>query len=302
MKRRESLRVYEQRINRILNYISAHPAEDHSLESLAKRAHFSPFHFHRVFKSLVGEPLNVCLRRLRLEKAVFRMTHGPKETLTQIALDCGFSSSSVFSKVFREAYGFPPSRYSRKRLLEESKIRQDLFLNAGYGFPKDAPRDNPDRFRVRLVEWPQRHIAYVRVIGAFEPEPMLAAFNRLMDWGREHNLPRGSQLIGMSLDDMDVTPMRNFRFDWCLEVPESMPPSGDVSSGTIAGGTYAAVRCRGDIYKEARAWAWLFQVWLPRSGYEPIHAPALELYRKDPSKSEWKEFDMDCCLPVRPLR
>jgi DNA gyrase inhibitor GyrI len=222
--------------------------------------------------------------------------------LTAVALEAGFASSSDFSKAFKQAYGFSPSRFSRTRFLEESKIRQDLLPNAGYGFGKLPDETNPDRFRVRLVDFPAQRIAYARVIGSFDPGRLLAAFNRLMDWGKEAGVAPGSRLIGRALDDFDVTPMQKFRFDWCLALPPGKFASQDLDFDVIPATRFATVHVSGDIYKEERAWRYLFHRWLPGSGYEPEHAPALEMYRRTPLEIGWEIFDLDCCLPVRPLR
>src|SRR5438132_744327 len=118
MGAKQSEQIYLRRINRVIDYISAHLTDPLPLEKLARLAHFSPFHFHRIFRSLVGEPLHAFVRRLRLEKAVFQLAHGPEATLTDIALRCGFLSSSDFSRAFRQAYGFRPRDYSREQFLE----------------------------------------------------------------------------------------------------------------------------------------------------------------------------------------
>jgi AraC family transcriptional regulator len=152
MRATESEQIYVHRINCVIDHITENLSEPLDLESLARLAHFSPFHFHRIFRSLVGEPLHAFVWRLRLEKAVFQMRHGGKATLTQIALACGFASSSDFSRAFKQVYGFSPRHQSRERFLQDSKIRQDLLTNAGYGLGKLPEPSNPDGFRVRLVE------------------------------------------------------------------------------------------------------------------------------------------------------
>lgn len=302
MKVNNSTQLYLKRINRVIDYIGAHLAEPLPLEKLARLAHFSPFHFHRIFRSVTGEPLHAFIRRLRLEQAVFRMQHGPKATLTAIALQSGFASSSDFSRAFKQAYGVSPRHFSRDWYLQESKIRQDLLPNAGYGFGTLPDSRNPDRFRVRLVDRPAQRIAYERVIGSFDVQKLLTAFDRLMAWGRRQGLvPRG-QLIGRPLDDLDITPMKKFRFDWCLVLPPGHDSGGEVSFGVIPANRFAVVHCVGDIHKEDRAWKYLFHAWLPGSGYQPADAPTLEVYRRHPLDIGWETFDMDCCLPVRPLR
>jgi len=301
MKSKESAQIYLQRINRVINHIRDHLTEPLPLERLARVAHFSPFHFHRIFHTLAGEPVHACVRRLRLEKAVFQMLHGPKATLTEIALACGFASSSDFSRAFKQAYGFSPRRYSRDRFLKESKIRQDLMANLGYGFGKLPDQANPDRFRVRLVDRPAQPIAYVRVIGTSNPGKLLAGFDRLMAWGRQHGLVPDAQLIGMSPDNPDITPMNKYQFDWCLALPSNLHPDGEIDVGLIPANRFAVLRSKGDIHKEYRAWKHLFHVWLPGSGYQPSNDPALEMYRRSPLEIGWSVFDIDCCVPVKPL-
>jgi DNA gyrase inhibitor GyrI/AraC-like DNA-binding protein len=297
----ESRQFYARRINRVIDYIREHLAEPLPLERLARLAHFSPFHFHRVFRGCVGEPLHAFIVRLRLEQAVARMAYGPPATLTEIALECGFAASSDFSKAFKQAYGLSPSRYSRERLLEESKIRQDLLANAGYGFGAAPKAGNPDRFRVRLVDRPTTPVALVRVIGGYDAPKILGGFERLMDWGRARGLVPRATLIGMSPDNPDITPMRKYRFDWCLELPPGVVVDGDASPGRIPAGRYACLHCRGDIQKVDRAWHYLFGVWLPNSGHQPTHDPCLEIFRRHPLDVGWETFDIDCCLPVKPL-
>jgi len=293
---------YEQRVNRVIDHVRAHLGEELSLDGLARIAAFSPFHFHRIFRALVGEPLHAFVRRLRLEKAVFRMRHGPKATLTEIALGCGFASSSDFSRAFKQVYGFSPRQESRERFLEGSKIRQDLLPNAGYDFTKLPDAGNPDRFRVRLEDRPVQRIAYVRVVGGYKPDKILGGFDRLMTWGRRHGLVPDATLIGMSRDDPEITPMAKYRYDWCLVLPPEVTPGRDISVGEIPANRFGMLRCRGDIHKVSRAWQYLFQSWLPGSGCQPTHDPAMEVFHGHPLEVGWSEIDIDCCVPVKPLR
>lgn len=120
MRSRQSDDIYRKRLNRVIDYIKEHLAEPLPIDKLARLAHFSPFHFHRIFRSFVGEPLHACVIRLRLERATQHILYGPAATLTEIALVSGFASSSDFSRAFKQAYGFSPRRCSRERLLKES--------------------------------------------------------------------------------------------------------------------------------------------------------------------------------------
>ena len=47
--------TYRKRILRVLVYLQQHLGEELSLEELAAVAQFSPYHFHRIFRGMVGE-------------------------------------------------------------------------------------------------------------------------------------------------------------------------------------------------------------------------------------------------------
>src|SRR5215831_9976499 len=100
---------YAQRINRVIDYLRGNLDRQLKLEELARVACFSEFHFHRIFGAVSGETLNSFANRLRLEKAA-RLLRYSHQSLTDIALNCGFSSSATFSRAFRSGYDTSPSQ------------------------------------------------------------------------------------------------------------------------------------------------------------------------------------------------
>src|ERR1700693_168525 len=113
---------YAQRINRVIDYLRGNLDRQVKLEELAKVACFSEFHFHRIFGAISGETLNNFTNRLRLEKAA-RLLRYSDQNLTDIALECGFSSSATFSRAFRSGYDTSPSQF---RKSGENQKKQDL--------------------------------------------------------------------------------------------------------------------------------------------------------------------------------
>jgi AraC family transcriptional regulator len=69
---------YVTRINRAIDSIVRDLAQPLSLRGVSEASGFSPFHFHRVFKALVGETPNQFVMRLRLERALHLMSHAPR--------------------------------------------------------------------------------------------------------------------------------------------------------------------------------------------------------------------------------
>jgi AraC family transcriptional regulator len=57
-----------------------------TLELLAGHVGFSPYHFHRIFREVIGEPSKEYIRRLRMDRAAYRLKIS-EETIMRLALD-----------------------------------------------------------------------------------------------------------------------------------------------------------------------------------------------------------------------
>jgi AraC-like DNA-binding protein len=107
----ESRPIYVERVNAVIDYIEAHLADDLTLGTLAEVAHFSPYHFHRVFSTMVGETLSRFISRLRVERAATLLVQHTDRAITDIAVDCGFTNPSSFARSFRESFGMSASEW-----------------------------------------------------------------------------------------------------------------------------------------------------------------------------------------------
>jgi len=301
MEEPRPLEVYERRLNIVLDYVEANYDKSLPLDHLSSVAHFSQFHFHRLFKAYVGETPNQFVRRLRLQKALTRMERQNPRKLAEIALECGFAQSSDFSRAFREVYGYPPSKHTKGRVREDSKIRQNMSDRSGYGFSRPTTSVDGDDFQVRIEELPAKRIAFVRVIGASRPERLMAALDRLLAWGRRRGIYPGATLAATSPDNPDIVPATQYRLDLCMLLPVGTPEIGRLSFTTMPALRYAMVHSYGDIQKVDRAWTHLFAKWLPQSGFEPFDSPYLELFRNSDDSNGWSILDLDCCVPIRKL-
>jgi len=296
-----SLLHYEKRLNEVIDAVEQSYDQALPLERLAEMASFSPYHFHRIFKSYTGETPSVFVKRLRLQKAIGLIESRAKKSLAEIALNCGFAQSSDFSRAFRETYGYPPSQHKKGRLAEDSKIRQDMRPSRGYGFYGQNTAVQEDQFEVRVQDLPEQRIAYIRVIGGFNPGKLMASLSRLLDWGRKQGIYPGATLAATSPDNPDIVPISRYRMDLCMILPVGAKETGRMSFTTMPSRRYAMVHSFGDIHKVERAWTHLFSNWLPRSGYEPDNAPYVEIFRNSDDSNGWATLDLDCCVPIRTL-
>src|SRR5271168_556590 len=205
---------YARRINRVIDYLRGNLDRQVKLKELAKVACFSEFHFHRIFRAVSGETLNNFTNRLRLEKAA-RLLRYSDQSLTDIALECGFSSSATFSRAFRSGYDTSPSEFRKSGEIKKSKICKELFPQEEYGLPMSAD-ERRAAFPVRLIDIPERQVAYIRVTNAFDLDRMLAAFVTVIEWAKSQDVFSQGILFGMTVDDPHVTPKHLYRYEVCL--------------------------------------------------------------------------------------
>src|SRR3954454_14216578 len=111
---------YSERIRRVVDYLAAHLDETLDLERLARVACFSPYHFHRIYRGLLGETVNDTVRRLRLQRAAIDLLDRDL-SIERTAGRAGYASQAAFTRAFHAEYGDPPARYRGVRRNAETK-------------------------------------------------------------------------------------------------------------------------------------------------------------------------------------
>ena len=291
---------YVDRINRAVDYITANLDQPLRLEDVARAACFSPYHFHRIFRGLLGETLASFVKRLRLERSVYLLSHRERARLTDVALACGFSSSSDFSRCFRDHYGVAPRQFdvdafrrSRREAMQESLTAPE----ERHRLARLPTGENPDRFLVALRNLPARRVAYIRVHQPYAGDHVAQAVSRLTAWAEARGLADG-QWLGYQWDDPEIVALEKCRYDVGLEVPPTTLADDAVSITDFAPFAVAEIEIAGPVDLELRALDWLFRTWLPTSGYAPAHQPMFEAFNGRPFAHGMEHFELRVQLPV----
>ncbi|WP_137937699.1 AraC family transcriptional regulator [Chitinivorax sp. B] len=270
---------YEFRLNQVLDFIDTHLADDLSLDKLAVQAHFSRFHFLRLFHDWFGEAPHAYVRRRRLETGASQLRYS-LDSIGQIANECGFDSADGFSRAFRQYFGMAPVQWRKQQTVKLS--------------PDDAPATA--RWPIKVVAFAEKRVAYTRHIGAYG-EAAIQQWQQLDQWMQTHGL-QGVTRYGMGLDDPSFTPVAKCRYDVCAELPSGFKPPPRTPVKTIAAGLYAVLRYQGPPCNSNRAWLWLLNNAMPSGRYKVAPRPGFERYDASLPTPGAQAQDCDLCLPL----
>ena len=290
MKTPKSRDVYVDRMHRVTEYIDQHLDKSLDLETLAGVAHFSPFHFHRLFSAWMGETLGAYLRRRRCEVGATRLLAQPRLAVLQIALDVGFGSAEAFTHAFVSRFGCSPTSWRLQQSATHSpksnpnqvdrKADQAQVQTAGENGVPNGAAETP--MNVEIIDRKPTQIACLRHVGRYG-QPLSAFWqSEVYPWMVTNGLI-GQPRYGISVDDPKVTAPEQCRYDAGCETPPNFAVSGNAHRMTVPGGRYAALSFRGVVADFEAAWAALLRDWLPSSGMQLDSRPMFEYYPVDSS-------------------
>jgi AraC-like DNA-binding protein len=104
----------DERIAQVVRYINENYNHITDIEEIAEHFFISKFHLCRIFNKNLGIPLVTYLNTIKIREACTLIKEGHLN-LTEIAIRCGFNSSSYFCKVFKSEKGLSPTEYKKQQ-------------------------------------------------------------------------------------------------------------------------------------------------------------------------------------------
>ncbi len=272
------------RIDAVTRLLEERLDEDVPLEELASAAHYSMFHFHRLFRGLTGETVRERVRRLRLERAAHHLSHSETDIL-RVALDAGYDSHEAFTRAFKKRFEVTPSVFRTERRALHS--------------PRTEATENTD-MNIEIRRQPPVHIASVRHVGPYSE--VGKAWAALMKWGWTKMMFGKPETFGLCFDDPEVTPTEHVRYEACMVVDGKTKVKGDVTLKELSGGDFAVALHEGPYDQIGSTYAELFA----HVAREPVGGkqwrlgdpPSREVYLNDPRKTKPQDLRTEIWMPV----
>lgn len=115
-------------IDDVLRYVAQNYALPLTLEDMAATVNLSPTYLSRKFRKVTGTTFKEYVNYIRIKRASQSLLT-TDDSITKIAMDCGFNSSNYFKDLFRKINGISPRDF-RKRGIDQS-------------FEYDVPENSP---------------------------------------------------------------------------------------------------------------------------------------------------------------
>jgi len=149
-----SYQEHEKTIQETLNYIEQHLKDDLPLQTLAKHAGYSRFHFHRIFKKVIKKSVVDYIRERRMTQAAKDLIHTDQRAI-DIALQYRFGSQESFTRAFKKIYDMSPARYRKLPINVIDKEEKNMAANkntpTGWIITGETPSDYETGLDDRIV-------------------------------------------------------------------------------------------------------------------------------------------------------
>ena len=301
----ETRSFYELAVQRAVERVADGLDEALDLEALARNAALSPFHFHRVFRGMVGETPLELHRRLRLERAACSLIEGDT-SITAIAFAAGYETHESFTRAFRVYFDCSPSEFRQRRESNGAcvnLVRTQLAARSGIHFPTtrlgipiDSTRGSAD-MDVEILEMPPLRVATVSHVGPYNR--IGEAFGKLGQIAGPAGLFRPeAAMLAIYHDDPETTPAAELESEAGIVVSPNAKIPESLGERALPAGPYARTVHKGSYETLGDTWARFMGEWLPRSGHRMTDGVSYEIYRNTPADTPKENLITELYIPL----
>ena len=259
-----------QRFFKSIDYIEAHLHDKISVHEIAAAAHYSTYHYSRIFKALVGDTPKEYLRKRRLTWAAKRLLTEDVGIL-ELAIECQFDSQEAFTRAFKALFDMTPAQYRKInepfRLLYRAPFsEQDLdFLQKNISMEPEIIEQPAMKIVGIASQYDDGDLSLPKLWSAFRPY--------------KDSIPNrvGTDFFGIYEDYEESEEGTTFVYICSAQVANFDEVPEGMITRELAAQTYARFTHIGPINTLEETLRYIWGSWLPKSNYEYADRPDFEL-------------------------
>lgn len=235
MMRYSTEHFYQEKINQVIDYISANLHSPLQMDVIADKINVSQRQLLRIMRSALKESLYTYIARQRVERAVLYM-QTEKMSLTKLSAMVGYDNPQSFSKAFKKQFGIPPKTY-----LNELQSQLERYVRSS---------GNRNNLQAEICHFEGLELVYIRIFGKYgEEKTYEKAWNKLIRFLKDNQaLTSETRFIGLSFDDPNITKPNLCRFYACASVQKKIIPRGEFGTFVLQQGKYAVYTLHGSCF------------------------------------------------------
>lgn len=277
--------TYVKQVNMVVEYIHNHLDENIDLKKLADISCFSPFHFQRIMKAFLKEPVWTFIIRTRVETAA-RLIRYSDLPIQDIAFKVGYDTPSSLSKIFKQFYGISPIDYRNNKemniIMKPTESNIELNIKA----PK-------------IITIDAKQVIYIRLSGDYSSLDFGNTWKKLWGFVKEHKLfSAGIEHICIYYDDPKVTEIEKLRTDVCLVIPKKAEPHGEIGVKELKAGKFLKVLYQGPYTHLGQVYDEIYSKYIPEGGYKLRDGFCFEKYINNPERTEPEKLKTEIYVPI----
>ncbi|NLV19643.1 MAG: AraC family transcriptional regulator [Bacteroidetes bacterium] len=260
---------YQQTGCDVKNYIYNHLSDELNVKHLSEQFGISFFHFQRIMKDYLNEPLGKFINRVRLETAlkIIRYTDLP---LSEIALQIGYSDCSAFSKAFSKKFGFSPQRFKSNNLIA---------LNTHVDFKINNSGKLVNDIKPKIVIFADKPIVYTKFKGEYTGKEYNNTWDNFWEVVIRNNiLSWKPDVFSAYYDNPFETDPTDCKAECCVATHKKASNSEQIETKTLAGGKYAMFRYKGPHKMLLKINEYILKKWVISSNLKLRNSPLIEKY------------------------
>ena len=275
---------YQKRVRTVIEHIHENPGAALTSDALAEVAHLSPYHWHRIYKSITGESAAATVKRCRMHTAAATLLRTDKPVV-EVGASVGFPDVHSFTRTFKSHYGVAPGQFRSAR----AEVVEDVVDDTGI--------ENLAYEKVKIVESPERRLVGLWHYGDFMT--IGVTFEKVMaQCAMAGLMSEQTQTIGVYFSDPDCVPEKHLRSFAGVVVARDVNTPDTLENYNTCAGNFAVLTHQGPYALLAQGYHWLYSNWLPASNKMVRDEPCCEVYLNNPVDTAQQELLTDICMPI----
>jgi AraC family transcriptional regulator len=269
MLKEKTKSYYKQKTDALLQYVGNNLDGDLSIKTLSEQSGISLFHFHRIMKAALNEPLGTYINRARLETSIKLIRYG-NTPFQEIASRIGYQDLSAFSKAFTKEFGVSPNDF---------KNDMNLVFNTHIDYQITKSNKLAADIKPKVKILPDRMVYFIMIKGKYGGPEVEKAWDEMIQFAKKSKIVGWNpDIFSIYYDDSEIVGYENTISDICIASKKLVKTTGNIETKNISGGKYAVFRYKGpydflwDLYDS------IFKVWILNTDYKLRDAPILEKY------------------------